>query len=409
MALSERTRKILAVLLFSVSIFGIGGALYFTFFRAPTPPAAPAVVSSVAPSGALPSSVPGAPTAAPSPGAGAPLPTPSPVAAGGPTATTLLTQAPVADTTLNGNGASMNYYDRTDGHFYTIDANGNVQSLSDKSFPQVSSVAWNKTGSKAVLTFPDDSKIVYDFANQKQVTLPSQWQDVSFSPIGDQLEAKDMALDPQNRWLVTSNADGSNVRAIQDLGDNADSVTVSWSPNDQVVAFAKSPSLPQDSLYRQSLVPIGKNNENFQALTVEGLGFQPQWSPGGSQLLYSVSGDFSNGKPLLWITDATPNTMDQNRRSLGLNTWADKCTFASSATLYCAVPTSLPDQAGLQRVLFRTNPDQLYKVDVATGQTSLVAAPQGGVAMENLQVSKDGGTLFFTDASTQQLERIRLK
>lgn len=409
MALNDRTRKILAVLLFVASVFGIGWALYFTFFRAPAAPA-PTPETPV-PTAVTPGTFPAGGTATPRittniPPAG--LSGASAVAAGGPTLTTELTQAPVANVALSGSGNAVNYYDATDGRFYAINAAGNVQKLSDQVFPQVSSAAWNKSGDKAVLTFPDQSKIVYNFTSQSQVTLPSHWQDVAFSPTTDQIEAKSIALDPGNRWLVTSNADGSNVKAFAALGDKADKVTIAWSPNDQVVAFSDTAD-PQGSLDRKLILPIGKAGENLKGLTVEGMGFLPKWSPDGSQLLYSVAGDFSNSKPLLWLTGGTPATMDQNRRSLGLNTWADKCAYADAGTVYCAVPRDLPDNAGLQRALYRANPDQLFKVDIQSGRTSLVAAPVTDMAMENLTVSKDGTTLFFTDAVTSKLESMRLK
>ncbi len=157
------------------------------------------------------------------------------------------------------------------------------------------------------------------------------------------------------------------------------------------------------------IFPVGKNQENFKGLIIEGFGFQSNWSPTGKDLLYSASGSYSNNKPLLWIVDGTSATMGENRRSLGLNTWAEKCTWSSAKTMYCAVPTNLPPNAGLQPALYDDLPDTLYQVDVTTGKSSLVAIPENGQTMSNLFVSKDQSKLYFTDAETGTLELIKLK
>ncbi len=409
--MNERTKRLLAVAGFAVSVIGIGAALYVTFFRG-APPVEPGPTVPVLPppdgTGGL---IPGGPAGERPPGVVPEVPgvlPPSPVAQGGLTQTTPLTTGPVAQTTLAGDGRSVNYYDPADGRFYTIDADGNVRRLSDRAFPQVQTVEWNRTAEKAVLEFPDGSNIVYDFATQTQTSLPAHWEDFGFSPVRDELVTKSMALDPNNRWMVTVNADGSNARAFQALGNNADKVQVAWSPNDQVVAFSDTGGA-QGAADRRMIIPVGKNQENFKGLIVEGYSFLPLWSTDGSKLVYSAAGSYSELRPLLWAVDGTPSTMGENRRSLGLNTWADKCTFGAANALYCAVPRDLPGNAGLMRSMFRSYPDLLYKVDLTTGRTFLLATPATDTTMENLKVSADESELFYTNAATGQLERIRLR
>lgn len=410
--MDDRLKRALGITAFALSTIGIGTALYFTFFRA-----APSPVAVEPPTDQLPSA--GGGTLKPSMGAGErPVSTGSAtgtglrpaaaVANGGLTQTTSLTSGAVAQTSLSKDGNGVNYYDATDGRFYKVDGEGNVVRLSDKTFPQVQQATWDAGADKAVLEFPDGSNVVYDFENETQVTLPSHWKDFDFSPTGGQIIAKSIAVDPANRWLVTVNADGSNARAFQALGDNESKVQVAWSPNDQVVAFSDTGE-SQGAVDRRMIIPLGKNQENLKGLVVEGYGFLPNWSPDGSRLLYSAAGDYSDSKPLLWTVDGAANTIGANRRSLGLNTWADKCSFASATILYCAVPRDLPSNAGLQRSLYRNLPDTLYQADLSTGRTSLVAVPAADTTMERLQVSADGTEVFYTNASTGQLERLKLK
>ncbi|MCX6715220.1 MAG: hypothetical protein NTX72_05420 [Candidatus Uhrbacteria bacterium] len=415
--MQERSKRIFLIIGFIGSVIVIGLAMYVVFFSATPSPTTPGaeVPSGEQPSGTLPSSQAGTlgaggvtvPT-----GTGA-LPTAAPIASGGITQVTALTTGPVSNPTLSADGKSMNFYNKEDGFFYTIDKDGNIVKLSTQSFPNVQSAEWNRNAEKAVLTFPDNSKIVYNFETQTQVTLPKHWEDVNFSPTSDSLIAKSMALDPNNRWLVTSNDNGSNVTAIQALGDNADKVQVSWSPNDQVVGFADTSSVVGNNstsgFDTKVIYPIGKNQENFKGLVVEGFGFAPSWSPSGKTILYSVYSDYSQGKPLLWLADGTSSSMGDHRHSLSINTWVDKCTWSSDTVVYCAVPQNLPDNAGLQRSLYDNLPDTLYKLDLTNNRTSVVAIPPTDTTMSNLSVSKDGSSLYYTDTLSGQLKLIKLK
>lgn len=414
--MQEQQKRILTILLFLGSVFVMGLVMYMLFFgEAPTtqPPTTQPTPDEQPTGGLTPAeqAVPGAGETSTTEGGA--LPQAASVADGGVTQTTALTTGPVQNTTLSADGKSVNFYNNDDGHFYTISKDGTIVKLSKETFPDVQTVAWNKSSEKAVLTFPDSSKIIYDFENQSQVTLPSHWDDVSFSPSSNQIIAKSLALDPNNRWLVTANDNGSNVIPIQALGDNADKVLVDWSPNDQVVGFADTAAIlgieSASGFDTQTIFPIGKNAENFKGLVIEGFGFQPSWSPSGKTLLYSVYGDYSLGKPLLWLVDGTAASMGNNRHSLGLNTWANKCTWNSDTQIYCAVPQNLPENAGLQPSLYSGLPDTLYKMDLTNNRVSVVAIPENDTTMLNLSVSKDESLLYYTDALTGQLKLIKLK
>ncbi len=409
--MTERRKKILLVGGFVASVFGFAFALYFMFFKAPAPPATVEDVDTPA-IGSLPSSLEAQVRELLEQEGLAPedvgLQEADTVARGGITQTTELTSTAVYNTVISENGDSMNYYNSGDGRFYTIDEDGNVTPLSDKQFPEAESVVWNKDSEKAVIEFPDGSNVIYDFSAEKQVTLPSHWEDFDFSPVQDEIIAKSLALDPNNRYLVVSSDDGSRVQSIQALGENESKVDVNWSPNDQVVAFAATAKATSGGLNRTVIYPVGKNKENFKGLVVEGLNFDSLWSPDGKLLMYSVTGSYSNDKPLLWAVKATSSSMGDDRRSLGLNTWVDKCTWTSASIAYCAVPLDLPPNAGLGRALYEKEPDALYKINLATGAVTLVAIPEGDTSMNNLYITDDDSKLYFSNAYGQ-LEMMRLK
>ncbi len=410
--MTERTKKILLIVGFIASVFGIALVLYLMFFRPPAPAPTVEEIEELYPE-ALPEALEAqVRELLEQEGIAVPeeivLPEADTIARGGVTQTTELTTTAVYNTSISADGSSMNYYNSGDGRFYTIGEDGTVVALSDKQFPSVENVVWNKDSEKAVLEFPDGSNIVYDFSAEKQVTLPSHWEDFDFSPVQDEILAKSISLDPNNRYLVISSDDGSQVQSIQALGENADKVDVNWSPNDQVVAFADTANATSGGLNRSVIYPVGKNKENYKGLVVEGLNFDSLWSPDGRQLIYSVTGSYSNDKPLLWAVSATSATMGEDRRSLGLNTWVDKCTWASSSIAYCAVPIDLPDNAGLGRHLYENEPDALYKLDLSSGRSTLVAIPEEDTAMNDLFLTDDQSVLYFSN-TYGQIEMMRLK
>lgn len=399
-------KRILYAALLVLFTIGVGVAIYFVFFRGPVVPPLPEPEEKITPTiPGLPTVAPGVPTAVPTvPPEEIVLPK---IAQGGATETTELTEAMVRGAALAADGQSMAYYDTDDGKFYKVDSEGRAQKLSDQKFMGVETVNWSPQTDKAILEFPDGANVLFDFNKGEQITLPKHWEDFSFSPQGDQIAAKSIGLNPDNRWLVVSNADGSRAEAITALGENADKVIVSWSPNDQAVAFSKtgrSRGFDTSEVYL-----VGKHQENFKSLIVEGRDFRPLWNTEGSRVLYSVYNSSDGYRPKLWIVDGQGDAIGGNRHSLGLNTWADKCTFADASTAYCAVPTSLPEGYGLQPALAESIPDQIYKIDVSTGAKSLLGMPGEGASVKNMRVSSDGRFLFYTDNRTGMLRQMQLR
>lgn len=409
--MTVRTQKILVIVGFIAVTVGIATGLYFTFFRsAPVPVTSPTITDEgdVEPARTLPSAgiLEEIERLREEEGAGE-LPV-SLIAAGGITETKSLTLTGTKSPTLSADGRSLSYYDPSDGKFYAVDGQGNIRSLLRDSYPNADDITWSGDTSKAVLEFPDGANIMLDFQTGDSVTLPQHWEEFDFSPDSNQLVTKSIGVDPSNRWLVVSNPDGSQADTIAALGNNQDKVQVNWSPNNQVVAFSDTGAVIS-GFGRKQILPIGKHQENLPGLVVEGFSFDAKWSTDGSQILYNTAGPSSSYQPQLWLVDGDTNTMGNNRRSLPLNTWADKCTYSDSETAYCAVPQNLPAGSGLQRVLALGEPDSVYRINTKTGYSELVAVPESNISMTSLTVSEDGSTLFFQNEISGTLEQIRLR
>jgi hypothetical protein len=332
--------------------------------------------------------------------------TPSNIAVGGLTKTTEVVAANTLSDTLSSSGLSVQYYNKDDGYFYKVGSDGVAVKMSDQIFHDVQNVTWAPDKNQAIIEYPDGSKILYNFATGEQITYPKFWDSISFSPQSDQVVAKSIGLDVENRFITVASTNGSNVKNIEAIGANADSVQTVWSPNNQIIA-TYTQSL---DFNRQDVYFVGLNGENFKSTTVEGRGLTYIWSTSGDKLLYSVYNTASNLSPELWIVDAEGDTISNNRQDLGLATWADKCTFADNTTIYCGVPKSLAQGSGIFRSELETKTsDNLYKIDIQNGTEEMIAMPDGSYNVSNIVVDRNQGQLYFSDKTTGKLYTVKLK
>lgn len=332
------------------------------------------------------------------------------VADGGRTASPALTSGTVLQP-FGSAGAGARYYDESTCEFYEIQPNGDRTVISKNRYCSVQNVTWSPNGQTSILEFPDGANIVYDFASGKQYTLPKEMTEFSFDPTGTQVAGKYLSETNSNdNWVVSVSANGSQLTPIEPMGDNADKVNVSWSGNNQVVALARTGEA--SGVFDQEVLMIGFNGENFRSLQIEGRAFEPKWTPDGQKLLYSVYSDKSDYKPALYLVNANTDNVGTGKVALGLNTWADKCTFTGSFA-YCGVPQGLPEGAGFTRSIAAGLPDEIWQIDLANGSKSLIAQPVGeqgqAIGTANLAVSADGRFLYFTDYSTGQLRSVQIK
>jgi hypothetical protein len=417
--MTERTKKILYILGFLAVVILMALALYFVFFR-PTPPPTVVTPTPEFPGGltpAQPGVQPGIPgeeepgVLTPAPGIVVP-PTPgvispaqiSSVAVGGPVVSQKIVAADSAFSTINSNGNSLNYYDQTTGLFTKVDEFGVKELLSSKVFRDVQNVSWAPTADKAVLEFPDGSNIIYNFETEQSYTLPRQFEDFSFSPDSNQIAAKDLKLNKEDRWLVIVDDTGQNKKLTEHLGENEDRVTVKWNPNDLIIATTAK-SIDRD---RAEVLLLGKNNERFSRMIVQGRDMRYQYSENGNRMAYSVYNTLSSYLPTLWITSTDINNVDSNRINTGLNTWADKCAFLGNTDIYCAVPKEIGAYSGILPSE-NTSDDVIYHINANSGTSELIAEPLFGTRIGQLTVSKDGENLYYTDSRTGSINKINLR
>lgn len=291
-------------------------------------------------------------------------------------------------------GSGARFYNEQDGKFYRVDNAGGITPLNDQIFFNVENVNWSPTNDESIIEYPDGSNIYYNFDTNEQVTLPKHWEDFTFSDNGTEIAAKSIGLDPGNRWLITADPKAQNINLIEPMGENADKVIVDWSPHRSVVALSATGEALGGN--RQEILLIGLNGENFKSLVVEGRGLETQWSPEGGKLLHSVYNARNDYKPELWIVDATPDTAGQNRKPLGVSTWAHKCDMSSERYVYCGVPDELDTGAGFAPQVAQYTSDSLYRIDTQTGIKTKIPLDSTHT-IDTIHTSPDGSSLYFTD------------
>ena len=307
------------------------------------------------------------------------------------------------------NKGNFNYYDWRDGKFYTLDPEGRPYALSDEIFRNVENVSWSNSGDKAILEFPDGSNIYYDFETGQRATLPKEAQEFAFSPDDSQLAYEYIGASEDDRWIISSTPDGQAQALIQPLGQESRNVKVDWSPNNQVIATFREPT----SSFGEEVFFIGFNNENYLSLQTNGLGFEGEYSPKGKQILYSVYNESTNYNPELYIAGAQGDNIGLGNRTLKVQTWPDKCSFASEDTVYCAVPQYLNEGSGIFREQTDTSSDTIYKIDLINNISSPIAFPEtesrSSFTIEQIMISDNEEELYFVDRVSGRIHSMRLR
>ncbi len=337
------------------------------------------------------------------------LPEPAAVANGNLTLAGVVREHATA-ATIATDGSGILYYDSAQGRFVRFDPSTGTATLIGAAFPDVQRVTWSEDSTKAVLEFPDDRKVIYDFTAQRQYALPTAAQNFSFAQESTVIAYKLLGATENERLLITANIDGSGARAVTRLGDNAANVQVAWSPDQQVVGLLRQGLNAQ----QQEVILIGQQQENFPAITTNGRGFNGLWTPDGTKLLYTVYAEGTNWNPRLYLVQASGENTGSGTTDLGLSTFIEKCTFNAQGThAYCAVPDALDPGSGILPELAASAKDSIFAITLATGDVRKIAQPvTDGLqrfSIGRVFLSRDESTLYFTERSSQTVQKLRLR
>ena len=227
---------------------------------------------------------------------------------------------------------------------------------------------------------------------------------------------------PENVRDVSISSDGLKMFYLFNLGENAIGTTLNFSdkrrtqifenaftewnsfwPRSSMITLTTKPSFGVLG-YMYSLDPVSRK---FSQVMGGVSGLTTLTSPDGRIVLYSDSNLFS------YIYDIST----KNSTLTGVKTLAEKCVWGkNSDVVYCAVPKSLgsglyPDSWYQGEVSFF---DQLWKIDIKTGSTTMLADPGNTVGAEEVDGIKLGldegeNYLFFVNKKNSLLWEFGLK
>ncbi|MGH7249995.1 MAG: hypothetical protein ACREGC_03405, partial [Minisyncoccia bacterium] len=227
---------------------------------------------------------------------------------------------------------------------------------------------------------------------------------------------------PENITDVSLSSDAKSLFYIFSSGDKTIGTTLNLSTNQKVQIFS-SPFgewlsfWPNGKLVTLTTKPaagipgymfgVDTGTKNFSEIFGGINGLTTLGSPDGKAVLYSDDTLLLN----------LYNTSTKISTALGLKTLPEKCVWgASGATVYCAVPQVIPqgtypDSWYTGEVSFS---DQIWKIDVGAGTTTLLLDPlsvAGGENIDGIKLSLDEteNYLFFVNKKDSYLWEFNLK
>lgn len=332
------------------------------------------------------------------------------VASGGQTRVNTVTADIFNAPAVNSASGDIYSYSPIMGSFLKVDEAGNTDFVSDKQFYNVEEVAWSPNGDSAIMEFGDGTNLYYDFDQDVAVRLPDQISEPRFNESGDKIafEWYD-EIDYDRNYIGVSNPDGTGVRFVELLGDVGDRVHIEWSPESEYIATVRN----SKNGNAQELTFIGQNGENYKKLSVPGANVEYDYVPNSSKMLISSINMASGGVHELYIANADQDNFG-SIVSTGLKTTIHKCAMNDSGTAaYCAVPRIVTKGSALVPQLSSGSPEDFYEVDLATGESALIAVPEhdelAGIVVKDVMLSSDQKTLFFTNQTDGRLLSLQLE
>jgi len=316
---------------------------------------------------------------------------------------------------------ALKYVERVTGNIYQTFADKiEEKKFSTTIIPMVYEAFFGNKGQSVIMRYlKPDAKTIITFVG----TLPKEF--IGGDATGSN-EIKGIFL-PENIKDVSLSSDTNSIFYLfiseNNLGDNMigatfnllnnkkvqvfDSPFTEWlslSPNSKMITFTTKPS----SGILGYMYTMDPNNKNYNFKKILGgiNGLTTLTSPDGKLILYS------NDNLALNIYHLDTKVSDV----LGVKTLAEKCVWnKTSDAIYCGVPKSIvngqyPDSWYQGEVSFS---DQIWKIDIKTGNATIIADPatmDGGENIDSIKLVIDDGEnyLFFVNKKDSFLWELKI-
>jgi peptidoglycan hydrolase-like protein with peptidoglycan-binding domain len=311
---------------------------------------------------------------------------------------------------------ALRYVDRATGNIYQTFADKiEERKFSTTVIPKVYEALFGNKGESVIMRYlKENGRTIITFAGNlpkellggdtienneiKGVFLPEGIKDISLSPDSSSI----FYLFNVGDNMVGTTLNLSNNKKVQ-IFDSPFTEWLSLWPNNKMITFTTKPSSGVPG-YMYAMDP---NNKYLNKILGGVNGLTTLTSPSGKLILYG------NNNLSLNIYHTDTKTSDL----LGIKTLPEKCVWDKmSDFIYCGVPQSA-DTGGYPDIWYQGEisfSDQFWKIDVETGNTTIIADPitiVGGEEIDSIKFAIDEGEnyLFFVNKKDSFLWELKLK
>lgn len=310
-----------------------------------------------------------------------------------------LTDFSVLGPSLTKDENKVRFYKKDGGHLVVSDFSGTKEEISNLTLVGILDAQWSPAKDRALVSYleGDIVKMFLHIGTSSVVNIGSDIRSASWSPTG-----KEFAYTNEQNGklqLIVGDSNGKNLKVIYQTP--VLDAQVAWiSAN--MFAFQTAPSGLADGY----IFLYARSNGSFRRVMGPTFGMESIWSPDGSRAIVSSTNGAGNDPHYVVLTSSglkSPSTA-------GL-LLMEKCVWANSHVMYCAIPREIPADAVLPDSYLRgewTTRDRLVRLDLDGKQASYVLN-DSTFDMTNLLITKNEDYLFFINKPDGTLWRLKLK
>ncbi|MCD6149438.1 hypothetical protein J7J13_01475 [bacterium] len=315
----------------------------------------------------------------------------------------LLTDEAVISPAFSLDGKYIQYYSKENGNVWKISLDGSEKiNISQDILTGLTRVLWSPKENKVISRFPQNKFYLYDHAVSEGRALKKGISDIAWTNLGDKIiynycESKIKACS-----LNLANPDGSRWKKIADLRPGR--ISIAPIPQSSLISYWNYPDASSQTFLKTISLVGGEPKTIFSGK----YGADYLWSPDGKKVLVSSLTEKGNSKIMLGFIEND----GEKYQALNVPTLVSKCVWADEKNVYCAIPTSIPDDAMMPDDYYNkkiTTKDTFFKINVLNGKSERIVDLEeitSAYDAENLMVSLYEGCLFFVNRIDGKLYRI---
>ena len=314
-----------------------------------------------------------------------------------------LTDEAVISPAFSLDGKYIQYYSKENGNVWKISFDGSEKiNISKDILTGLTRVLWSPKENKVISRFPQNKFYLYDHTASKGVALKENINDIAWTNLGDKIIYNYCDIKTKVCSLNLANPDGGQWKKVANLPPGR--ISIAPIPQSSLISYWNYP----DASSQTFLKTISLVGGEPKTILSGKYGADYLWSPDGKKVLTSSLAEKGSSKIMLGVVDNS----GKNYQALNIPTLASKCAWADEKNVYCAIPTSIPDDAVMPNDYYNkkiTTKDTFLKINVFNGESERIVDLEeitSAYDAENLIISLYEGCLFFVNRIDGRLYRI---